>query len=138
MPGWNVIANYAYTDTEIVNDSFLGSTGNRLDNVPKHGGRIWTAYTLPAGTLQGFEFGGGVTLRGQRQGNLANDFQLPGFATVDLLAGYAFKVGKSRVAAQLNVTNLLDKDYFESGGGGRSRIAPGAPRSFLGSLRFEF
>lgn len=138
LPGWNVIANYAYTDTEIVNDSFLGSTGNRLDNVPKHGGRIWTAYTLPAGTLQGFEFGGGVTLRGQRQGNLANDFQLPGFATVDLLAGYAFKVGKSRVAAQLNVTNLLDKDYFESGGGGRSRIAPGAPRSFLGSLRFEF
>ncbi len=139
LPGWNIIANYAYTETKIVNDSFLGSAGNRLANVPEHGGRVWTAYIVPAGTLQGFEFGGGVTLRDQRQGNLANDFQLPGFATVDVLAGYHFKVGKSRVTAQLNVTNLLDKDFFESSADfGRSRIAPGAPRSFLGSVRVQF
>lgn len=162
LPGWNVIANYAYTETTVTRDSTAdvlldedgnpvvvdgnsvvvetpGNTGKRLPNVPKHGGRLWTTYNFQDGSFKGLFLGGGITLRSQRQGDLANDFQLPGYATVDLVAGYKLKLGKSSVTAQLNVNNLLDKDYFESSADfSRARIAPGAPQSFLGSIRVEF
>lgn len=109
-----------------------------MPNVPRHGGRVWTTYELRHSPLNGLHLGGGITLRDQRQGNLDNDFQLPGCVTVDLLAGYAIRIGPSKVTAQLNVYNLLDKDNFESSADCcRSRIAPGVPRSFLGSLRVE-
>jgi iron complex outermembrane receptor protein len=49
------------------------------------------------------------------------------------------KVGKARLTAQLNVNNILDKEFFYStqfNGGGV--LFPGAPRTFLGSVRVEF
>ena len=138
LPGWNVIANYAYTKTKILNDNFLGSAGNRLPNVPENGARVWSTYRVQTGTLRGVTLGGGVTARSQRQGDLANEFQLPGYTTVDLMAGYQFNLGALRLALQLNIENLLDEDFFESSGYGRSRIRPGTPRAFLGSLRLEF
>ena len=36
VPGWQMIANYAYTETEILDDTVLGAAGNRLPNVPRH------------------------------------------------------------------------------------------------------
>ena len=39
---------------------------------------------------------------------------------------------------QLNVNNLLDKDYYANSSGGRPSIIPGSPRSVLGSLKLEF
>lgn len=139
LPGWQLLANYAYTETEILDDSFLGTAGNRLPNVPRHGGRVWSVYTLQRGTFKGLKLGGGVTFRDLRQGNLDNDFQLPGFATVDLVSGYVVQFGKLRASVQLNINNVLDEEYFESSADCcRSRIAPGTPRSFIGSLRAEF
>jgi hypothetical protein len=74
---------------------------------------------------------------GEREGDEANTFQLPGYARVDLLAAYEWKLEKSRLTAQLNVENLLDKEYFLSSRT-RSDVLPGAPRTFLGSIRIEF
>ncbi len=83
--------------------------------------------------------GGGVTLRGEREGNNQNDYQMPGYALFNLMTSYALKVGKSRVTAQLNVKNLFDKEYFPNSiRFGRGRTTVGTPRSFLGSVRIEF
>ena len=39
-------------------------------------------------------------------------FKSPGYALVGLMTGYSFEVGKSKITAQLNIDNLLDKTYF--------------------------
>jgi len=152
LPGWNVIASYSYIDSEITKDAGLvfddqgnvvgthdGNTGNRFHDVPKHGGSLWNTYRFQDGALQGLKIGAGLVARGQREGNNQNNFQMPGYALVNLMAGYKFKVGKSKVSAQFNVDNLLDKEYFPSSiGFGRSRIDVGAPRTFMGSVRIEY
>ncbi len=137
LPGWNVIANYTYIDSEITktNDNTLG---NRFPNVPKHAGNIWTTYAFQNETLRGLKVGGGVTLRGKREGNQDNDFQMPGYAVFNLMTSYAIKMGKTRVTAQLNVNNLFNEEYFPSSGLTRTRIGVGTPRVFLGSLRVEY
>ncbi|KXK50863.1 TonB-dependent siderophore receptor [Nitrosomonas europaea] len=138
LPGWQMIANYAYTDTEITRAN-NGTQGNRLPNAPKHAGNIWSIYAFENETLRGLKIGGGVTLRGKREGNLENDYQIPGYAVFNLMTSYGIKVGKTRVTAQLNVNNLFNKEYFSGTSGfGRTRIAVGTPRVFLGSLRVEY
>ena len=83
--------------------------------------------------------GAGFVARGEQEGNNQNDFQLPEYVLVNLLASYALKVGKTNITAQLNVNNLLNEHYFPSSiGFGRSRIDVGAPRIFLGSLRIDY
>jgi len=136
--GWDVIVAYAYTQTKLLNDSSLGTKGNDMMDVPKHGGRVWTTYSFGDVPLSGLTVGGGVTARGSREGDYANDFVLPGFATVDLMAAYAFAFGRSHYTLQVNVDNVFDREYFDSSGGGRARIMPGTPRAVLGALRVEF
>ncbi len=138
LPGWKVIANYAYIDSEITRANDI-TQGNSLPNVPKHAGNIWSTYAFQSEALSGLRIGGGVTLRGKREGNRENDVQLPGYTLVNLMTSYAMKFGKTRLTAQLNVNNLFDIDYFPSTiGFGRSRIVVGTPRVFLGSIRVEY
>jgi iron complex outermembrane recepter protein len=151
LPGWNVIGAYSFIDSEITNDPVKiynrgvlirtdnGNGGNRLPNVPEHGGSIWSTYQLQSGALQGLKFGAGAVARSQQQGNSANDFQLPGYVLMNVMASYEFKVGKAKISTQLNVDNLLDKNYFPTSNGfGRNRIDVGSPRTFLGSVKVEF
>ncbi|MBK8816124.1 MAG: TonB-dependent receptor [Methylococcaceae bacterium] len=152
LPGWNVIGAYSFIDSEITADTgrvfdlngkvirvTSGNTGNRLANVPEHGGSIWNTYQFQSGPVQGLKLGAGLVAKSQQEGNSENNFQLPGYTLVNLMAGYEFKVGKSRITTQLNVDNLLDKNYFPTSNGfGRNRIDVGSPRTFLGSIKVEF
>lgn len=59
---------------------------------------------------------------------------------VDAFAAYHWKLGASRLTAQLNVKNILDKEYFfanEPVNGGSS-LLPGEPLTVIGSLRIEY
>lgn len=135
MPGWKVIGVYSYIDSEIVSNG--GSDeGNRLANVPTHAGSLWHTYALQNGARQGLTFAAGIVARSQREGSNANNFQLPGYAIFNALIGYETQVGKTKVTAQVNADNLLDKAYFESGRADRSFW--GTPHTFMGSLRLEF
>ncbi len=92
----------------------------------------------------GLGFGAGLFAASQRQGDAPNTFQLPGYVRVDAAASYKLKLAGSSVTAQLNVHNLLDKEYYDGTAGGfgteeaRNFIYPGAPRTVVGSVRFEF
>ena len=139
LPHWNLLVACAFTDATIVNDSFLGTAGNRLSNVPKNGGRIWTTYSFWGGEPKRLTVGAGVTARSAREGNISNDYLLPGFATVDTMASYIFHLHRSTLALQVNIRNLLDRNYFEASGDfTRSRIAPGSPFAIMSSIRFAF
>jgi iron complex outermembrane recepter protein len=144
LPGWNVIATYANQDVRVnkSNDSQgAAKVGNRLQFVPRNTGSVWTTYEIQQGDLKGFKIGGGVRLQ-DGVVNAANTFKSPGFALVGLLAGYSFEVGKSKITAQLNVDNLLDKNYI-------TNVAPqpdvnfgyvtfSTPRTFMGSINIQY
>lgn len=138
---FSLVANYAFTDTEVTSDN-SGNEGNRLPNAPEHSVNLWGNYRFDQGFLNGLNIGTGVYVVSQRQGDVQNSFQLPGYARWDAAVGYQWKVGDSRLTTRLNVYNLLDKRYYESSntvdGGPRYSIFPGAPLTFLGSVQFEY
>jgi iron complex outermembrane receptor protein len=62
---------------------------------------------------------------------------------MDAFAAYRLKVGPTRVTAQFNIRNLLDKTYYESTDpdinvSPRLGVYPGAPLTAIGSVRVEF
>ncbi|MGH9579377.1 MAG: TonB-dependent siderophore receptor, partial [Terriglobales bacterium] len=140
----SLIGSYAFTDAEITKDN-SGRQGNRLPNVPKHAGSLWLKYEVKGfDAPEGLTLGLGVFAAGRREGDFQNTFLLPGYARLDALAGYRWQLGPSRLNVQLNIRNLLDKEYFESadssqsGGPPRTSILAGAPLTVLGSIRLEF
>ena len=138
-PGWNMIGTYANFDARVTKDN-NGLAGNRLFAVPRNVGSLWSTFDFQQGDLRGLKLGGGVTVRDGSTDGSGNGYQTAGYATVDLLSAYTFKVAKSKVTAQLNLNNLLDKTYFSDawlGGAGSTRTI-GAPRSLLGSVKVEF
>lgn len=150
LPGWNMIATYAYTDTRVTktnqNDDPIDGlkAGDRMWGVPHNTASFWTTYQAQEGLLKGFQIGGGVNLQDSQTlfSQIDRKLQLAGFATVDLMAGYSFEVGKTKVNAQFNISNLLDKQYFT---GAYVQDPPtsagfsiGTPRTFMGSINVEY
>ncbi|MBL0123854.1 MAG: TonB-dependent receptor [Betaproteobacteria bacterium] len=136
---WSVISNFTYDRAEITKDN-RGNQGKILPGVPGRSGSIWAKYDTGNAT-EGLSFGAGIFLRGQRQGDTPNTFQLPGYGRVDALLAYRFKAfGGKLMTAQINVQNLLDKTYFDHGGSGGTRLNTyyGEPRTITGSLRIQF
>ncbi len=150
LPGWNIIATYANLDARVTktndnSDGFSPNVGSRMFNVPRNTGSVWSTYEVQDGDFQGLKFGGGVTLRDGQEGCCDKvRSSIPGYATVDLLAGYSRKIGDATVTAQLNVNNLLDKRYFsgrqtlfEAGLSG-AYVDFGQPRTFMGVISIQY
>jgi iron complex outermembrane receptor protein len=144
LPGLQVLASYAFIDSRIDNDSFwygplpkgyelIGSTGNRLAGVPRHGGSLWTTYRVTRGMLHGLKLGFGAVARSAREGDNANDYQLPAFVKCSAVAAYGWRAAGANFTLQLNVDNMFDKRYFESLSGTHT-VVPGTPRSWLATV----
>lgn len=138
LPGWNVIATYAYTDARITNDNTFAEM-NRLQNVARNSGSLWTTYDIQTGTLQGVGGGVGLYAVGERAGDLANSFELPGYVRMDAALYYRIPniFTRTNMVAQLNIQNLLNQQYYAQAQT-RTIIDPGAPFTVIGSLKFEF
>ncbi|GAA6624140.1 TonB-dependent siderophore receptor [Scytonema sp. NUACC26] len=137
LPGWNIIASYAYTDAEVTEDnprSRGGNLGNQLANVPYNSASLWTTYEIQSGNLKGLGFGIGLFFVGERQGDLENTFVLPSYLRSDAAIFYR----QNNWRAAINVNNLFDVKYFEASDFGRVTVRPGAPLTIIGSLSVEF
>jgi iron complex outermembrane receptor protein len=138
LPGWQVIAGYAYTPfAKTLKDSVgAGTEGRRLNNAPVNNGNLWTTYAFQDQRLHGLKVGAGVQAVGIRQIGNTEIIKAAGYATFNLMASQSWKVGKTNVTAQLNADNLLDKTYL----GAVSTIGSlyGAPRTFMGSIKVEY
>jgi iron complex outermembrane receptor protein len=134
----SVLATYAFTRAKFTKDN-SGLQGLWIANVPRHSGSAWLRAELIRGRLSA---GAGAFLRGQRQGDNENTFQLPGYVTVDAYLASHFRVKRTRVTPQVNFTNLLDKRYFLNtnvyDASPRLGIMPGQPFSVTGSIRWEY
>jgi iron complex outermembrane receptor protein len=132
-PAWNIIAGYAYDIPQVTKDNTY-AVGNLLAGAPRHTGNFWTHYTMSHGELKGLGAGAGVFGSGKKYGDLNNSYLTPGYARVDVNVSYARTVRDiSRISVNFNVQNVGDRRYFE-GGSTRLRVAPGAPRTFIGSI----
>ena len=132
LPGWNVFAGYAYTNAKITEDNTF-EVGNRLNNTPENSFNLWTTYEIQKGSLKGFGFGLGLFFVGERQGNLANTFQLPSYFRTDASIFYK----QDRFRAALNFKNLFDVDYFEYGLN-LARVSYGQPFTVQGTVSWQF
>lgn len=135
-PHLNLTASYAYTDTEVT-EANDGTKGNELYGVPQHGAKAFLRYDQNAGGATGFSLGAGLGAFSDQQGDVANSFEIPGYVRGDLMAQYKWRWSGSRMTAQLNVNNVSDTTYYVASGS-RDEIAPGKPRTVLGSLRLEY
>ncbi|MEH2122315.1 TonB-dependent siderophore receptor [Nostoc sp.] len=132
LPGWNIIAGYAYTDGEITKDN-PSTVGNQLNNVPRHALNLWTTYEIQSGSLKGLGFGLGAFYYGDRQADLANTVELPSYIRTDAAIYYK----RDNYRAAINIKNLFDTDYFVSAQN-VNRIIPGDPLTIQGTITWQF
>ncbi len=149
-PEWKTIGSFAYINSKIVKDTGVGTdtagnsittpgnTGNRFFGVPALGGSLWAVYEPQFEPVKGLSLGAGFVARSNAEFDNANLFALPSYALVNLMAGYKFTVAGTKITAQLNVNNLLDKVYYLSTGAVFAGVQRGTPRTILGSLKVEF
>jgi iron complex outermembrane recepter protein len=129
----SVIASYAYTDTLVLEDPSY--RGKKLANVARHAGSFWARYAIDSQ----WSMGAGVFAQGQREGDLGNTFQLPGYARVDAMLAYRFGLAGGRASLQLNVDNLFDRKYYAaSHSWAQDWIKLGSPRTARATLRLDY
>lgn len=128
---WSVMGGYAYQAGEITRtQSATALAGAALAQVPAHTFSLWNRYDFtPA-----FGAGLGVYSRSKSYASTDNTVVLPGFTRVD--AALYYQIDKN-LKAQLNVENLLDKDYFANAHS-NTNIMPGSPRAFRVMLTANF
>jgi iron complex outermembrane recepter protein len=127
---------YALTDTEVTTDNSIPSNeGNRFENVPQNQASLWTTYEIQKGDLQGLGFGLGLFYVGERQGDLANSFQVGDYLRTDAAIYYR----RNGFNAAINIRNLFDIDYIGSvNNGSRLSVERGEPFTIVGSVSWEF
>ena len=134
MSGWNIIASYAYIDSEVSEDEVI-EVGNRLFNAPENSASLWTTYQLQQGNLQGLGFGMGFNFIGEREGDLENSYQLDSYFITNAAVFYE----RDKWRAGLNFKNLFDVDYIAGASEPRERGNDrGEPFTVLGSISYEF
>lgn len=138
----SLIGSYTLNSAIITKDTTAGAANTVGKDwagfgagVPRHNASLWSKYDTAPGAAEGFTFGAGIYLNGQRQANNTNTVQLPGYGTLDAMIGYRTKAGKQKITAQLNVQNLTDKVYFDSSAGIYSTY--GAPRNLTVSVKVD-
>lgn len=144
--GWNIMAGYSYNNMRFTKTS--GKTGSyvegeRLVNNPAHTANGTTFYTFQKGKAKGLKFGTGIYYVGKRNagwnstyladGKINNRvFQVKGFTTADVSAGYTYK--KISLLAKLaNITNTFNYYVHEN-----YSINPIPPRSFVVTATYKF
>lgn len=110
LPGLEVAGGYTYTDSRYLNTAAAGQTFSTY--TPRHMLQLWTKYAFDEshGILDGVFIGGGVTAFSSFSSVSGPiTIKAPGYATVDLFAGYNFN---ENVTATLSVNNVFDKKYY--------------------------
>jgi iron complex outermembrane receptor protein len=112
-----LIAAISLLDTEVSESGIASVVSNRPQAVPRYYGSLWANYTVDSGALEGLSIGGGARFVGSSYSNDANTVKADGYTLLDAALGYDFGAKNPNLKglqATLNVTNLLDKEYYSS------------------------
>jgi iron complex outermembrane recepter protein len=133
LPGWNVIASYAYIDAKVTQDNTI-PVGNQLNGVPRHSASLWTTYEIQSGRMRGLGLGAGLNFVGERFGDLENSYTLNSYVLVD--AAIFYRRNNWRWA--VNFKNLGNVDYESGVPFGSTRVPVGEPFTVIGSFSVQF
>ncbi len=109
VSAFSLIANYAYTDAEVTQDTTF-QVGDKLPRVPRNSGRVAARYRVLNGPATGLTFGAGVTASSARDITLPNSVRVPGHTVVDAQAAYDF----GRFTTAVSVVNLTGRKAFDT------------------------
>lgn len=155
--GWNVFGGFAIMDSRRQHSAYLDAVlrattpgdygiytttdGNQLAFTPNFTANLWTTYRFPFGVT----LGGGLQHVGASYLGRPDDAlrvipngrfgMLPGYTVVNAMVAYDLT---ENVTLRLNVNNIGDQTYATSSNWAGSRIALGAPRTFILSTNFRF
>ena len=137
---FELTASASYNDSELLGSLNPALDGKKLVETPE-----WTfAARMDLAVTDNLHVGMQGKNVGDRFATDNNDEVAPGYTVVDLDIAYTFKVpGLQSAQLQVNVTNLLDEEYFgniSSGSGGTSVAfySIGSPRTATASVKFNF
>lgn len=136
LPGWEVVAGYAYTDTKYLQapQSSKGRTFSQL--TPRNAVNLWTRYRFSQPALQGWSVGGGLRYSsGFYQQSRDVRWTQGSFTTVSAQVGYRYD---KHLEGTLTVDNLFDRVYYEKLGGASRQNYYGTPRSVMLNLRYQY
>lgn len=140
-PEWEIYASYMYMPIARVDKAApcpatgscsQGQPGERVGDrpalTPKHSGTVWSTYRI---TPQ-WRVGAGLNFRG-RQRPTRSEFEVPAFATVDLMAEYTYS---QQLSFKANVTNAGNRRYADQLYPGH--YIPGAERGYYLTATYRF
>jgi len=133
---WGVSAGFTTMDTSVTNGPAVTASGNDvLAYTPKSAFTLWTSYQLPFGLT----IGGGARYNGKLERGTDGAVGTPAYTDAywvfDAMASY--RINKN-VEIQLNLYNLLDKEYVAAINKSGYRYTPGIPRSARVTANFAF
>lgn len=98
-------ATYSYTHAEV--DRATDERNVRASLIPRHQASLWLDYAF-SGPMDGFSLGGGARYVGK---SVDDEITVPDYTVFDASASYDIT---EQWRAQINVTNLTDKEYVAS------------------------
>lgn len=128
---WSIMGGYAYQDAKITKTQTVTiKAGARLAQVPAHSVSLWNRYNFTPAWGAGL----GLVYRGAIFPSTDNTVVLPGFTRIDAALYYVIN---KNLNLQVNVENLLDKNYYASANS-NNNITPGSPRGVRLGLNAKF
>jgi catecholate siderophore receptor len=120
-PEWQIIGGYANQDATITSQTASAAPGAKVPLVPRNTISLWNRYQA----TQALGLGLGVVYQDDMYAAIDDTVTLPSFIRLDAAAYY----GVSRhLRLQLNLENLLDREYFATAHS-NNNITPGSPRA---------
>ncbi len=135
-PGWDVLAGYAYTDTEYVKAP-VSQQGQVFSPItPRHSVNLFTRYAFRNDALKGLSVGGGVAYKSEFYAQSGTLRLVSGdYAIFNAQAGYQIN---DNVSLNLTIDNLFDKKYYEKVSGVARQNFYGAPRTLALAMRMRY
>ena len=137
-PEWQLTMGYAHTKSEVISsDAFPDTEGEPLANAPLQTLTLWTTYRLPWNLTVGM----GGNYMDSRRASATAPFdtttglakEAPSYWLWNAMMSYQFN---TQTTLQLNVYNLADTLYYDQVYSGH--VVPGAGRTYVASLKFDF
>lgn len=130
---WSVVGGYSFADSDIKKDPDLAGAikaGNETSQTPRHTFSLWNRYDLSDryGVALGF------VSRSRMFAQDDNTVTLPGYGRVDAAA---FFNASKNLQLQLNIENLLNRDYYVNAHN-NNNIMPGSPIAARLSATYKF
>ncbi|MEM7099080.1 MAG: TonB-dependent receptor [Pseudomonadota bacterium] len=130
---WTMTLSYAYNDVEIIDgvtgSGNLASGTDEFANAPENTFGLWTRYDIPS-INSAIAFG--VDYVSDRVS--FNDQRVKPYTVYDA----SWRTEWDQILLQINIKNLFDKEYAESGFNERNGHFPGEPRTILVQVGWEF